>query len=193
MTAQTISDPVLRIAPLTPETAEPAAAAALEGAQQKLGFVPNMYGFMAHAPDLLTTYLAGYAGFRSGGGFTPAEQETVFLAVSQANGCDYCVAAHSMIAAKVSKVPEGSIVALREGTVLPEARLQALAAFTRTMVRTQGRPSAADVEAFLAAGFTPRHVFAVILAIAVKVMSNFSNHLTDTPLDAAFAPFALAD
>jgi uncharacterized peroxidase-related enzyme len=193
MTTETASNPVLKIAALTPETAEPAAAVALESARQKLGFVPNMYGFMAHVPDLLTTYLAGYAGFRSGGGFTPAEQETVFLAVSQANGCDYCVAAHSMIAAKMSKVPDASIAALRRGVDLPDQRLQALAMFTRTMVRTQGRPSGGDIDAFLAAGFAPRHVFAVVLAIAVKVMSNFSNHLTDTPLDAAFAPFALQE
>ncbi|WP_186396648.1 carboxymuconolactone decarboxylase family protein [Stappia sp. TSB10GB4] len=179
----------LTLAPLTAETAEPAAATALETAARRLGFVPNMYGYMAYAPDLLGTYLAGYDGFRRTSGFQPDEQETVFLAVSEANGCDYCVAAHSMIAEKMSRVPADAIAALRNGGPLPDPRLQALATFTRTMVRTAGRPSRADVDAFLAAGFEPRQIFAVILAIGVKTFSNYTNHIVATKLDPAFAAY----
>lgn len=187
-----MSDPVLNVPMLTTQTASSPALELLEGAQRKLGFLPNMYGYMAHNPDLLATYLAGYDGFRRNAGFTPAEQETVFLAISEANGCDYCVAAHSMIAERMSGVPAASIDALREGAALPDARLQALAAFTRVMVESRGLPSRADVDAFLAAGFEARHVFGVILAIGVKTFSNFTNHLCDTPLDAVFAKHAVA-
>jgi uncharacterized peroxidase-related enzyme len=179
----------LSLAPLTAETAEPAASGALEATAKRLGFIPNMYGYMAYAPDLLNTYLAGYEGFRRNSGFSPAEQETVFLAVSEANGCDYCVAAHSMIAEKMSKVPADSIAALRTGAALPDPRLQALAAFTRTMVETAGRPTRADVDAFIAAGFEPGQVFAVILAIGVKTFSNYTNHVVATKLDPAFAAY----
>ncbi len=186
-----VSTASLTLAPLTTDTAEPAAIGALEATAKRLDFVPNMYGYMAYAPDLLSTYLAGYEGFRRGSGFTPAEQETVFLAVSEANGCDYCVAAHSMIAEKMSKVPSDSIAALRKGAALPDPRLQALAVFTRTMVETAGRPTRADVDAFLAAGFEPRQVFAVILAIGVKTFSNYTNHVVATKLDPAFAAYEL--
>lgn len=183
---------VLDLPMLTAETAEPAAAALLEGARAKLGFVPNMYGYMAHSPELLKAYLSGYADFRSGAGFTPPEQETVFLTISIANGCDYCAAAHSMLAEKVSKLPADSLAALRAGKPLPDAKLQALAAFTRVVVEKRGLPAPADVDAFLKAGYTPRHALGVVLALSVKILSNYVNHMVDTPLDAVFAGHAVA-
>ena len=184
--------PVLDLTLLTPENAPPEAAALLRGAQQKIGFVPNMYGYMAQVPELLEAYLSGYAGFRSGAGFTPPEQEVVFLAISAVHGCDYCVAAHSMLAAKVSKVPADSVAALRAGRQLPDAKLEALAEFTRLMVTSRGMPGKAAVDAFLAAGFTERHVLGIVLAIGVKTYSNYTNHLAGTALDPAFADHAVA-
>jgi AhpD family alkylhydroperoxidase len=142
---------------------------------------------MAHLPDLLGAYLSGYENFRANAGFTPPEQEVVFLTISLANGCDYCVAAHSMLADKISKVPAGSLAALREGRTLPDAKLEALRAFTDAMVESRGEPGRDAVDAFLAAGFEPRHVFGIILAIGVKTFSNYTNHLTGTEVDKAFA------
>lgn len=183
---------VLNLPMLTPETAEPEAAALLRGAQESIGFVPNMYGYMAQVPELLEAYLAAYAGFRSGAGFTPPEQEVVFFAISAVHGCDYCVAAHSMLAAKVSKVPADSLAALRGGRKLPDAKLEALAVFTRAMVTSRGLPGQAAIDAFLAAGFSERHVLGIILAIGVKTFSNYTNHLAGTALDPAFADHAVA-
>lgn len=185
-------EPVLNVPRLAPETAEGKAKDLLAGAQKKLGFLPNMYGYMAQVPELLEAYLSAYAGFRAGAGFTPPEQEVVFLAVSQANGCDYCVAAHSMLAEKMSKVPPDSLAALRAGAALPAEKLDALATFARAMVESRGRPSRDEVGAFLTAGYTERHVFGVILAIGVKTFSNYTNHLTGTEIDPAFANYALA-
>lgn len=115
-----------------------------------------------------------------------------FLAISLANGCDDCAAAHSMLAEKVSKLPADSLAALRAGRPPPDPKLDALARFTRLMVETRGQPGRADVDAFLAAGYTPRHVFGVILAMGVKTYSNLTNHLAGTELDTVFAGHALA-
>lgn len=186
------ADPVLDLAPLDPETAEPKAREKLEAARSKLGFVPNMYGNMAHLPELLEAYMSAYQGFRDGAGFTPPEQEVVFLAVSLENGCDYCAAAHSMIAEKVSKVPAESLAALREGRDLPDARLDALAKFTRRMVESRGEPAGNDVAAFLAAGYEAKQVLGIILAIGVKTFSNYTNHVAGTEIDEAFAGHAVA-
>lgn len=76
----------------------------LDTALKQVGFIPNMYANMANAPAVLSTYLHGYGLFRGESGFSPAEQEVVFLAVSQVNGCSYCTAAHSMIADKMSAI-----------------------------------------------------------------------------------------
>ena len=76
----------------------------LDKAVKAVGFLPNMYANMVNAPAVLSTYLHGYGLFRNESGLKPAEQEVVFLAVSQVNGCTYCTAAHSMIADKKSGV-----------------------------------------------------------------------------------------
>ncbi len=169
------------------ESAHPAGAKLLAGAQEKLGFVPNMYGAMANLPALLETYQVGYAGFRETAGFRPDEQETIFLAISYENGCTYCLAAHSRLAEKLSGVPADCVAALREGGELPDPRLQALARFTRHLVRTGGRAAAAEVAAFREAGFTEVQILGIVLALAVKTISNTSNHLFGTPVDEAFA------
>lgn len=175
---------------LTEDRADIQGAELLRGAKKNLGFVPNMYAEMAHAPGLLSTYLHGYDWFRKHSGFTPAEQEVVFLAISRENACHYCVAAHSMIAEKMSKVPADAVKALREGGEIPDPKLRALADFTRQMVRTRGNPSGEDLRAFVAVGYTEQQVLQVLLAIAVKTLSNYSNHLFETPVDPAFAQYA---
>lgn len=177
----------LTLSPRTSTDAEPRAKAALEGAQKSLGFVPNMYAGMANSPGLLDTYLQGYQLFRDESGFTPAEQEVVFLTISRTNGCHYCVAAHSFIADQMSKVPSAVTDAIRDGREIPDAKLGALSAFTRTLVETRGLPTHRDVDGFLSAGYSERQVLEIILAIAVKTLSNYSNHLFHTPVDAMFA------
>lgn len=177
---------------MTPETLETATGEAqtlLAGARARLGFLPNMYGYMAKLPPVLASYLSTYDAFRTQAGFTPAEQETVFLTISRVNGCTYCTAAHSMIADKKSGVPADSLAALRAGTDLPDARLQAVASFTEAMVLSRGNPGKAAVDAFLAAGYGEQQVLGIVLGIACKTFSNYVNHLGGTPVDEVFAAY----
>lgn len=164
----------------------------LDKALKQVGFIPNMYANMANAPAVLSTYLHGYGLFRSESGLKPVEQEVVFLAVSQVNECKYCTAAHSMIADKVSGVPANVLKAIREHQPIPDAKLAALHSTVTEMVRTQGRPSPATVQAFLTAGYTERDLLYIVLAIAVKTLSNFSNHAFATELDDKFAAYKIA-
>ncbi len=166
--------------------------ALLEKAKKQVGFVPNMYAGMVNSPGVLETYLDGYARFRAQSGFSPAEQEVVFLVISRFNGCGYCMAAHSMIAEKKSGVPADALAAIRAGRQIPDARLDALATFTETMVRSRGLPSSAEAAAFLAAGYSKQQILEIVLAIAVKTLSNYSNHLLHTEVDEVFAGHGLA-
>jgi len=175
----------LELIPL--EEAEGEAKSVLEKAKANVGFVPNMYAAMANAPGLLDTYLHGYDHFRKNSSFSSVEQEVVFLIISRANGCHYCMAAHSMLADKQSQVPAEVTDAIREYRVIPDEKLEALARFTNTMAESRGRPGRKDVEAFLNAGYSERHILDIILAQAVKTLSNYSNHLFHTPVDEIFA------
>ena len=171
---------------VTLDTAPSGAKESLEAAKKRIGMIPNMYAAMANAPGALDTYVFGYDRFRQGSGFTPVEQEVTFLAISAENGCEYCVAAHSVIADTASKVPREVTDAIRSGTPVPDPRLAALANLARAIVATRGRPTTRDVEAFLAAGYSERQVLELVLAVSVKTISNYVNHIFGTPVDAPF-------
>ncbi|WP_321790315.1 carboxymuconolactone decarboxylase family protein [Burkholderia pyrrocinia] len=172
-----------------PLTADGKQKEMLDAARKKTGFIPNMYANMANVPAVLDTYLHGYGLFRGESGFTPAEQEVVLLAVSQVNGCTYCTAAHSMIADKMSGVPAPVLQAIREGQPIPDAKLAALFGLTQEIVRTLGQPSDAKVAAFLDAGYKEQDLLYIILAVSVKVLSNYSNHAFGTEVDARFSAY----
>jgi uncharacterized peroxidase-related enzyme len=172
--------------PIDINQAEPLAKAVLDKALSQVGFIPNMYSNMANMPGLLNTYLTGYAAFREQGEFSSAEQEVVFLTISRENECHYCVAAHSMLADTMSGVATNVTNAIREGSEIEDSKLSVLHDFTHHMLTTQGKPSNDAVQTFLASGFSERQILAIILAIAVKTLSNYSNHIFDTELDAMF-------
>ena len=182
-----MADAKLKLTKVEVEKAEPLARAALETARQKLGMIPNMYAFMANAPGLLETYRFGYELFRRGSGFSPIEQEVIFLTISYENECEYCMAAHSFLADAQSGVPREVTEALRSGADIPDRRLRALSRFTRILLQKRGRPGQADLDLFRAAGYTDAQVLQIVLAIGVKTLSNYTNHLCGTQVDDAFA------
>lgn len=159
----------------------------LENAQKNLGFIPNMYANMANEPHMLENYISGYDKFRSDSGFTPVEQEVVFLTISRENRCNYCVAAHSFLADNVSKVAVEVTDAIRDGEVVPDAKLAALSTFSKVMVNTKGWVKRQDIDAFVAAGYAEKQVLDILLAISVKTISNYANHLFATPVDDIFS------
>lgn len=168
------------------ESAPAASRPLLEGARRTLGFIPGLYAGMAESPAALKAYTELSAIF-SRSGLGPVEQQVVLLAVSVENACEFCVAAHSFVARNVTRVPPAVIDALRAGGSLPDARLDALAVFARRVVRSRGRVSEADLRAFLEAGYSQSQVLDVVLGVAMKTLSNYSNHVLDTPVDAPFA------
>ncbi|NUR25447.1 MAG: carboxymuconolactone decarboxylase family protein [Catenulispora sp.] len=176
----------------TPDDPDPAVSELLAGAKAKAGMIPNMYGRMANAPGLLRTYFAGYDAFRKDSGFTPVEQEVVLLTISRINGCTYCVAAHSTLADR-AKAPTEIVDAVRDGKPLPDAKLDALSNFTAVILESRGLPTVAQLDSFLAAGYSETDVLQVVLAVSVKTISNYANLLFHTPVDPAFAARAWED
>jgi len=160
----------------------------LKDAKAAFGFVPNLLGTMAESPSILEGYMT-LTGILNKSSLTPAERQIVLLTVSYENSCTYCVAAHTVIA-KGAGLSDEAIDAIRNGTALPDAKQEALAEFTRQVVRERGFASQDAVEAFLAAGFAKANIFDVVVGISVKTLSNYTNHLADTPVDAAFQPHA---
>ncbi len=179
----------LKLSPKTIESAEGSAKEVLDKALEQVGFIPNMYANMVNSPGLLDTYLKGYKLFRENSGFTPIHQEVVFLAISHENGCEYCMSAHSMIADQMSGVPANILEAIRNDEPIPDSELAALHQFSKTVVRKRGYLSQNEINDFINAGFTERHILEVVLATAVKTLSNYSNHLFQTEVDEMFSDY----
>lgn len=176
----------LALEPKTIENADPISKPLLEGSLKSLGMVPNMYAGMANNPALFDGYLHAYKSFRANAGFTPPEQEVIYLSVAVENECDYCVAAHSFIGDNMTQVPKEVTDAIRNGERVPDEKYRALSQFTQAVVAKRGRPSEEEIENFLQAGYTQNHILGVIAGVAVKTFSNYFNHIFETPLDEAF-------
>lgn len=177
--------------PVTLENANQRQKEILERAKKANGMIPNMYKNMVNLPGLQETYDKGYHSFRQESDFTSSEQEVVLLTLSVENSCGYCTAAHSYLAEKVSKTPEDVIEAIRTGKEIEDTKLSALHRFTKVMNESRGNPTPEEAEKFLKAGYTEKQILAIILALATKTISNYSNHIFHTEVDEAFSAHKL--
>jgi uncharacterized peroxidase-related enzyme len=167
----------------------PAAAQPILTATQKgLGFVPNLFGTMAAAPALLNAYTTVSKIFDESS-LSPTERQIVLLATSRVNNCEYCMAAHTAIAG-MQEVAPAIIAAVREGRAIDDPRLEALRQFSIAVVDTRGWPDESMVREFQLAGYGPQQALEVVLGVGMKTLSNYTNHLASTTLDAQFAPAA---
>jgi len=157
----------------------------LEGPQKQLGFVPNLLSGLSNSPATLASCVDLSKHFAKVG-LTGIEMQAVLLVTSVENACAYCVAAHSTFATNM-KIDPAVLKALRQGTETPDAKLNALATFVRTLIRTKGHVPEADLNRFIAAGYTREQGLGVLIGVAMKTIGNFANHFMKTPLDQQFA------
>lgn len=166
----------------TADTAPEASKLLLAGVKSQFGFVPNLQSIMAESPELLAAHGALWAEFARTT-LSQHEQQVVFMTAIYENDCRYCMAGHTTMA-RMQKLGEDVIAALRGGGTIADAQLEALHRFTTLVVRDRGFVDDAEVQAFLDAGYTRRNVLEVVLGVSIKIQSNYTNHLVGTPLDA---------
>jgi uncharacterized peroxidase-related enzyme len=147
----------------------------LEAVTARFGFVPHLIGELAAAPSVVKAY-ATLSELLAQTSLSPVEQQILLAAVSVANECTYCVAAHSA-ALKHVGLPDDQIRAIREATPLADAMLEALRKFSTTVVEGRGHVREFDVQAFLEAGYQRAQIFEVLLGVTLKTLSNYTNHI----------------
>ncbi|QPM92423.1 carboxymuconolactone decarboxylase family protein [Pseudooceanicola algae] len=170
-------------------TAPEGAAPLLEKSRKAFGRVPGLHGVMAGAPALLEGYQVLHGLFAQSTSFDADEKTVVWQAINVYHECHYCVPAHTGIAKSMGVSDEISD-ALRDETKLPSEKLEALRTFALAMTESRGNPSEAQLQAFYDAGYGERQVLEIILGIAQKVMSNYTNHIAQTPVDEVMQKFA---
>jgi uncharacterized peroxidase-related enzyme len=162
-------------------TAPAASAEMLNGVQKAWGFVPNLHRVLAQSPAALEAYSTLW-GIAEKTSFTPQERNIVYLAIIYENECTYCMAGHTNLS-RMAKVEPEVISAVREGRPIADAKLEALRQFAAKVTRQRGVVSQADVAAFKAAGYANQAVLDLLVLAATKLISNYTNHLAQTPLD----------
>ncbi len=170
------------------ESAPEASKPLLQGALDAFGFKPNLLANMAEAPALLEGYMT-LAGIFDKTDLSETERQIILMTNNRLNGCVYCMSAHTMLS-KMGGVPEDVIASLRNNTPIADPKLEALRTFAAVINESLGWPTDAQVEAFLAAGYTRQAVLEVILGTALKTLSNYTNHVAQTQLDDAFKDLA---
>lgn len=159
----------------------------LENSLKGFGMIPGLHAVMAEAPGILEGYQKLHQLVLDSS-FDKDEMTVVWQTINVENACHYCVPAHTGIA-KSMKVSDDITNALRDETPLPSDKLEALRTFTLAVMRKNGNVSNEDLSAFYDAGYAHRQVLEVILVLSQKVMSNYVNHIAETPVDQPFKKF----
>ena len=170
------------------DTAPEASKPLLEQSQKAFGRRPGLHKVLAESPQAYEGYQVLHKLFTETD-FDAEELTVVWQAINVENECHYCVPAHTGIA-KMMKVSDEISDALRNETALPTPKLEALRTFTVQMFRQRGNVSDEQMKAFFDAGYGHRAVLDVILGMAQKTISNYVNHVAQTPVDDVFKPLA---
>ncbi|HEY4337154.1 MAG TPA: carboxymuconolactone decarboxylase family protein [Puia sp.] len=162
-----------RLSAIEPESATGKAKDLFTAVQGKLGSVPNMFRTMGNSPAVLEGYLSFNAAM-AGGTLGAKLGELIALTIANANGCEYCNAAHSFIGEKMVRIDTGSLADAREGHS-DDPRIAAALEFARTLVEKKGQVSDADVNKLRGAGYTDGGIAEVIAHVALNVFTNYFN------------------
>jgi uncharacterized peroxidase-related enzyme len=172
----------------TDVTAPKGAAEVLARVKDRYGFIPNLAAHLAEAPMVLDVAL-NMAGAFDKTSFTEIERQIILLTVSTLNGCSYCRTVHTALA-RNANIDDATLKAVLALESLPSARLNALRDFTRAVVEEKGWVNKDKVQKFLEAGYTKAQVFEVVMGVAMKTLTNYSNHLADAQPNPEFIVMA---
>ncbi|SLN26875.1 carboxymuconolactone decarboxylase family protein [Oceanibacterium hippocampi] len=159
-----------------PEASQPI----LDAVHKQLGVVPNLFRLIALSPAAL----AGYTAFQGalGKALDVRTRERIALAVAQANGCDYCLSAHTYLGLNLARLSPVEIALNRKGAS-GDAKANAAVAFAVKVVARRGHVSEADVAAVRDAGFSDGQIVEIVALVAENTFTNFLNEVAKTEID----------
>lgn len=168
----------------TPATIAEAPAASqplLEAVEKQLGSIPNMFRLIANSPASLNGYLS-LNGALAKGTFPAGLREQLAIAIAEANGCSYCLSAHTYLGRNLAKVSDAELASSRDARSA-DAKTQAALDFAVKLVRERGHIAASDLQALLAAGYTEAQAVEIVHHVAVNTLTNYVNSAFGTEID----------
>jgi uncharacterized peroxidase-related enzyme len=160
----------------------------LDAVESQLGIVPNLFRLVSISPAALEGYL-GLNGALSRA-LDAKTRERIALAVAQANGCDYCLSAHTYLGLNVAKIDRQEISLNRNGHSA-DPKADAALVFARRVLDNRGRIADSDLAEIRAAGFSDSEIIEIVATVSLNVLTNFINNVAETEVD--FPPVLAAE
>jgi uncharacterized peroxidase-related enzyme len=161
----------------------------LDNVEAQFGFVPNMFATLASNPTVLEVVMTLQSTL--GRVLDAKTRHTIALAVSQANGCDYCLAIHTYVSSELGGMSSDDIDLARAGSSIDPKRA-AVARFAQQVVASRGQVSDADLAAVRGAGYTDPQILAIVTVAVQVLLTNFINNVNQTDVDVP-APASAGD
>jgi AhpD family alkylhydroperoxidase len=162
----------------------PEAKAVFDQFQQNGGKMPNLYATIGYSANALNTYYQ-YVRGQAKNSFHARDREGIYLIVSQINGCEYCLASHTVSAIRNGWKEEDTLL-LRAGTH-PEKKWQVIYGIIHSAIGNKGAVDDTLLNAFFALGFQEAALIDLFVLINVMSFTNYIYRLTQIPIDAPLA------
>ena len=169
-----------RIAIPTREAAPAASQPLLDAVNDQLGVVPNLFRLASISPAALEGHLGLHGAL--GKTLDLKTRERIAIATAQANGCDYCLSAHTYLGLNAAKLDEAEIALNRRGHS-SDAKADAAVAFAFKVAQERGKVSDADLAQVKLAGWTEPQIVEIVDNVALNVLTNYVNNVADTDID----------
>lgn len=169
-----------RIAPLDPSHVDGKSKQLFDAIQGNFGAVPNVFRVFGNSAAALEGYLSFNTALSSG--LLPASlREQIALAVSEINGCGYCLSAHAFFGGKVGLAHE-EIDAARHA-MASDKKNAAVLEFARAVTTSRGRVGSSDLAAVRAAGFNDAEIVEIVSHVSLTSLTNYVNNVAETEID----------
>jgi len=169
-----------RATTLKPEQVPAESKPTLEAFTKTIGFTPNMMAMFAQSPIAFNAWATLLGSLSKA--LDVKTRDSIGLAVSEVNGCNYCLTVHSFTAEHMARLPADEIILARRGQASDPKRDAAIR-FARKVIDTRGKVSDADVKAVRDAGYTEANVMEIVALVAMYTLTNFFNNTFDPELD----------
>jgi uncharacterized peroxidase-related enzyme len=169
-----------RLNHINPEAAEGEASKLYEKIQRQLGGVPNFMQILANSPPALSAFM-NFNGELSRGSLESKIRERIALSTAEANGCEYCVSAHTALGEKAGLSP-AEIAAARVSSS-GDVRARAALEFATTVLEQRGDVTTDELNTVRSAGFDDGQIVEIIAHVALNVLTNFLGKVGQIDID----------
>src|SRR5689334_20113140 len=135
----------------------------LDAFTRNIGFTPNMMAAFAQSPVAFNAWATLLGSLSKV--LDVKTRDSIGLAVSEVNGCNYCLSVHSFTAEHMAKLPSEEIVLARKGHAADPKR-DAAVQFARKVIENRGHVSDDDLKAVRDAGYTDANVMEIVALVA---------------------------